>query len=61
MPFSNGSWISGDVAYDSAGKKLISVSGNQQTVTAEFQQKMAETVQEFIRINNLILEADYYQ
>ncbi len=61
VPFSNGSWISGDTAYDSAGKKLISVSGNQQTVTAEFQEKMAGKVQEFIRINNLILDADYYQ
>ncbi len=61
VPFSNGSWISGDVAFDSAGKKLISISGNQQTVTAEFQKEMADKVQEFIRINNLILDADYYQ
>ena len=61
VPFSNGSWISGDTAFDSAGKKLISISGNQQTVTGEFQKEMADTVQEFIRINNLILEADYYQ
>ena len=61
VPFSNGSWISGDTAFDSANKKLISISGNQQTVTAEFQKEMADEVQEFIRINNLILEADYYQ
>jgi len=61
VPFSNGSWISGDTAFDSAGKKLISISGNQQTVTADFQKEMADTVQEFIRINNLILDADYYQ
>lgn len=61
VPFSNGSWICGDTAFDSAGKKLISISGNQQTVTAEFQKEMAEKVQEFIRINNLILDADYYQ
>lgn len=61
VPFSNGSWISGDTAFDSANKKLISISGNQQTVTAEFQKEMADKVQEFIRINNLILEADYYQ
>ena len=61
VPFSNGSWIWGDTAFDSAGKKLISISGNQQNVTAEFQKEMADQVQEFIRINNLILEADYYQ
>ncbi len=61
VPFSNGSWISGDTAYDSSSKKLISISGNQQIVTAEFQKEMADNVQEFIKINNLILDADYYQ
>ena len=61
VPFSNGSWISGDTAFDAAGKKLISISGNRHTVTGEFQKEMADRVQEFIRINNLILEADYYQ
>ena len=61
VPFSNGSWIIGDTAYDSGTKKCISISGNQQTVTADFQKEMAEKVQEFIRINNLILESDYYK
>jgi phosphoglycerol transferase MdoB-like AlkP superfamily enzyme len=61
VPFSNGSWISGDLAYDAAGKTYLSVSGNQQIVSAPMQQSMAERVQEFIRINNLILESDYYQ
>ncbi len=61
VPFSNGSWISGDTAFDSATKKLISISGRQQTVTGDFQKEMADTVQTFIRINNLILESDYYQ
>ncbi len=59
-PFSNGSWISGDIAYDAAGKKYISISGTQQSVTAQYQKTMAQRVQEFIRINNMILEADYY-
>ena len=61
VPFSNGSWISGDTAYDSGTKKYLSISGNQQTVTADFQKEMAEATQDFIRINNLILDADYYQ
>ena len=61
VPFSNGSWIQGDIAYDSGTKKVISISGAQQTVSADRQKKNAETVQEFIRINNLILESDYYQ
>ena len=61
VPFSNGSWILGDAAYDASGKKFSSISGKQQTVSAETQQTMTERVQEFIRINNLILEADYYR
>jgi len=61
VPFSNGSWISGDIAYDSSGKKYISISGNRQAITADFQEQMASSVQEFIRINNLILESDYYK
>ena len=61
VPFSDGSWISGDLAFDSGKKKLISISGTQQNVTAELQKEMADAVQEFIRINNLILDADYYQ
>lgn len=61
VPFSNGSWILGDAAYDASGKKFISISGKQQTVSAETQQTMTERVQEFIQINNLILEADYYR
>ena len=61
VPFSNGSWICGDTAYDSGTKKYLSISGSQQTVTADFQKEMAEATQGFIRINNLILDADYYQ
>ena len=61
VPFSNGSWISGDVAYDASTKSLFSISGEQQTVTAEFQAEMTQKVQKFIRVNNLILETDYYK
>jgi len=61
VPFSNGSWIYGDTAYDAGAKKLISISGNQQTVTAAQQSQLAQRVQDFVRINNLILETDYYR
>ena len=61
VPFSNGSWIYGDIAYDASEKKYLSISGKKQTVTAELQKEMADTVQEFIRINNLILDTDYYR
>ena len=58
VPFSGGNWIHGDIAMD--GKTAISISGALQTVTAEHQAEMAQRVQEFVRINNLILETDYY-
>lgn len=61
VPFANGSWISGDVAYDAGTGKVISISGNQQTVTAEFREEMAERVRAFVQVNSLILETDYYK
>lgn len=61
VPFSNGSWIAGDTAYDASTKKYLSISGEQQTVSAEFQAEMAQKVHQFTRINNLILDTDYYR
>ena len=61
VPFSDGGWICGDVAYNASTEELISISGKKQTVTAEFQAEVEEKVQEFIRINNLILETNYYK
>lgn len=61
VPFSNGGWIYGDTAYDAKAKRYFSISGRQQTLTAETQQELNQRVQEFIRINNRILETDYYQ
>ena len=61
VPFSNGGWIYGDIAYDGSTKEYISISGKEQTISAGLQAQMANQVQEFIRINNLILDADYYQ
>lgn len=58
VPFSDGNWIHGNIAME--GKTAISISGALQTVTAEHQKEMAGRVQEFVRINNLILETDYY-
>ncbi len=61
VPFSNGSWIYGDLAYDAGKKKLLSISGSQQLAGAQLQAQMAEKVQEFIHINNQIMETDYYK
>lgn len=59
-PFSNGSWIYGDAAYDASTKKLFSIDGSELTVTPETRKEIAERVQKFTRINNLILDVDYY-
>ena len=60
VPFSDGSWISGDVAYDAAtGEYLYLKKGA--SITEEHAHKISEAVAEFIRINNLILETDYYK
>ena len=61
VPFSDGSWIYGDIAYDAGSGDYLSISGEQQIVTAELQAQMSEAVAQFIRINNLILETDYYR
>ena len=59
--FSDGSWIYGDVAYDAGNEEYISVSGAELTVSEQLQEEMHEKVEEFIRINNLILDTDYYR
>lgn len=61
VPFSNGSWIFGEGAYDAGSKRYISTSGRQHRISAEQQRELDEAVQNVIRINNLILETDYYR
>ena len=60
VPFSDGSWISGDVAYD-AGEDEILYLDEDVKVEETFLEEMAEEVSEFVYINNLILETDYYE
>ena len=59
--FPNGSWVSQGIAYNVSGNRLMRLSDDAPTATAEFQKQMSDTVMEFIRINNLILETDYYK
>ena len=61
VPFSDGSWIYGDAAWDAKEKKLFSATGKSVTLSQEAQKAVTERVQEFVRINNLILDVDYYQ
>lgn len=59
VPFSDGSWISEKAAYDAGTDRLIS-SGST-PITASYQNQMGQKVHQFIDINNLILETDYYR
>ena len=61
VPFSNGSWISGNVAYDASESEIIAISGSETDASPEFRAEMDQKVQQFIEINNLILETDYYK
>lgn len=60
VPFSKGSWIYGNTAYDASTKKLFSIDGSELQITTEERNKIAQRVQQFTRINNLILDVDYY-
>ena len=59
--FSDGSWISGDIAYDAGTERVLSITGGEAEVSSETLDAMAEKVQQFVRINNLILDTDYYK
>ena len=59
--FSDGSWITDEVAYDAGSRKLLYLTEPSVTVTDAFREKMDTLVEEFIGINNLILETDYYE
>ena len=57
--FPNGSWVSNGVAYSASSKQIISLKPGK-TMSQEQIQKMAELLNKFVYINNLILETDYY-
>ena len=61
VPFSNGSWIYGNTAFDAAKSVSFGVDGTESSVSFEIQQKLKSRVQEFIAANNRILETDYYK
>ncbi len=56
--FSNGSWISNGNAWSSTAKQFVALSGKAPDLKTC--KAMEELVNEFVRINNLILETDYY-
>ena len=58
--FPNGSWICDGVAYDSAVGECIPLAEGK-TLPQETQDAIAKYLNDFVRINNLILETDYYK
>ena len=57
--FPDGSWVCDGVAYSaSSGRTILLEAG--ETFTREQMEQMAQTVNSFVHINNLILETDYY-
>lgn len=61
VPFSDGSWITGEYAFDAGTGEYLVLSRGQTTVPDAIQASMAEKVARFVEINNLILETDFYQ
>jgi phosphoglycerol transferase MdoB-like AlkP superfamily enzyme len=58
--FPDGSWVCDGVAYSSATESVY-VLEEGKTVTPERMEEMAGYVNDFVRINNLILETNYYK
>jgi len=61
VPFSNGSWILKYGAYDASTDEILKVSGLKYAFSDEYRIWMDERVHDFIEINNLILQSDYYK
>lgn len=59
--FPDGSWILADAAYNAATDEVIYLDENAAAVTEQHQAQMAQTAEEFVQINNLLLETDYYK
>lgn len=58
--FPNGSWICDGVAYSASGDRIMILGDSSQPI-AQLTEKMTQLVQEYVHINNRILETDYYR
>jgi phosphoglycerol transferase MdoB-like AlkP superfamily enzyme len=61
VPFSDGSWIDGRYAFDAGTEELMLLDGTVDPPTEEYVAEMNERVREYIEVNNLILDTDYYK
>ncbi len=60
VPFSDGSWIYEDVACSAGTQRFFSIDTSEKVDAPAFQSQISQQVQQFIRVNNLILNTDYY-
>lgn len=60
VPFSDGSWIDGRYAFDASTKEVLLLNGSMDPPAEEYVAAMNDKVREFIAVNNLILNTDYY-
>ena len=60
VPFSNGSWMARDVAFDASTGKYIPLTDQAESLPEDFRKAMDAQVRQFIKINNAILKTDYY-
>ena len=61
VPFSDGSWIADGVIYDAGSGDILYLDKDKNAISDGFRTAMTNRVSEFTRINNLILETDYYK
>lgn len=59
--FPDGSWICGGAAYNAATDAVLYLDEKAPAVTEQFQSQMAQMTEDFARINNLLLETNYYK
>lgn len=60
-PFSNGSWICGNLAYDADKETLFTLDGSAIEAEEETVDALHLLVQQFVENNNLILKTDFYK
>ena len=58
--FPDGSWVSQGVAYNVTNGRVIVLSDDAPAMNRQRRKTMNEIAATFIKINNLILEGDYY-
>jgi len=57
--FPNGSWVSQGVAYNASNQRTMLLEPDAQA-TPELMEEMSALLAQYVRINNLILQTDYY-